>query len=146
MPETPQAVELAQLVELEALWENLPHASTNSTRELIAKQSAYEAYRSRRAAYAALYKVAYDPRALAHTPARLGAWLRAMRDLFARAEADPRCPCPVHLLERARRCAERTAQRLKMEPPAPPPPALTVRAAIEGLEALARWCEGAEAA
>jgi len=40
MPET-QAVELAQLIELEERWENLPHASTNSPRDLAAKQAAY---------------------------------------------------------------------------------------------------------
>jgi hypothetical protein len=146
MPETmPQAVKLAHLVELEAKWENLPHASTNSTRELAEKQNAYEAYRARRVAYNGLYQRGREPRALVHTPARLGIWLRAMHDVFARAETDPRCPCPVHLMERARRSAERTALRLKMEPPAVARP-LTVRAAIEGLETLARWCEGAEAA
>jgi hypothetical protein len=57
MPEMPQAVELARLVELEAEWENLPHASTKSTRELLAKQLAYEAYRSRRAAHDGRYRV-----------------------------------------------------------------------------------------
>ena len=137
----PQAVGLAQLVELEARWENLPHASTNSTRELAEKQNAYEAYRSRRAAYNGLYK-AHEPRMPVHTPVRLGAWLRAMRDVYARAEADPRCPCPVHLMERARRCAGRLALRLEAEPPDLTPP-LTVRAAIEGLETLARWCQAA---
>jgi hypothetical protein len=152
MPETtdhpggplPQAVDLAQLVELEARWENLPQAPARSTRDLAAKQAAYEAYRARRATYNGRYQPAHDPRVLAHTPARLGAWLRAMRDLFARAEADPRCPCPVHLMEKARRCAERVALRLNVEPPAPPPaPPGTVRAAVEGLETLARWCQGA---
>jgi hypothetical protein len=141
MPEMPQAVELAQLVELEARWENLPHASTNSTRELLAKQTAYETYRSRRIAYNGQYR-AHDPRVLVHTPVRLGAWLSAMRDLFTRAEHDPRCPCPVHLMEKARRCAERVAQRQGKEPPAVAEPP-TVRAAIDTLEALARWCLGA---
>lgn len=137
----PQAVELAQLIELEARWENLPHASTNSTRELAEKQNAYEAYRSRRAAYNGLYR-SHEPKALINTPARLGGWLHAVRDVYARAEADPRCPCPVHLMEKARRCAGRLALRLKAEPPALAPP-LTVRAAIEGLETLARWCQAA---
>ena len=57
------------------------------------------------------------------------------------AEHDPRCPCPAHLLEKACRCAERAALRLKREPPARPAPPLTVREAVEGLEALARWCQ-----
>src|SRR3954447_8320990 len=85
MPEMPQAVELAQLVELESQWENLPHASTNGARELHAKQGAYEAYRSRRAAYDGKHSH-HNPRAMVNSPARLGAWLAAMRDLFAKAE------------------------------------------------------------
>jgi hypothetical protein len=141
MPEMPQAVELAQLVELEAKWENLPHAPTNSTRELVAKQSAYEAYRSHRAAYNDQYEH-HDPRVLVHTPVRLGAWLSAMRDLFTQAEPDARCPLPVHLMEKARRCSERLALRLRKEPPAVTEP-LTVRAAVEGLDTLARWCQAA---
>ena len=100
-----------------------------------------EAYRSRRAAYRGRHE-AHESRLSVHSPARLAAWLRVMRDLFARAEGDPRCPCPVHLVEKARRSAERLASRLKVEPPAVTPPA-TVRLAIEGLEALAGWCDGA---
>jgi hypothetical protein len=138
----PQAVELAQLVELEALWENLPAAPTQSGRDLLAKQNAFEAYRSRRAAYDGRHK-AHVSRQSVHSSARLAAWLRGMRDLLARAEFDPRCPCPVHLMEKARRSAERLALRLKAEPPVVAPPA-TVRLAIEGLEALVTWCEGFE--
>src|SRR3954451_23351300 len=85
-----QAVDLAQLVELEALWENLPQGPPRDVRGLAARQGAYEAYRSRRAAYNGLDEPAHDPKVLVHTPARLGVWLRAMRDLFARAEHDPR--------------------------------------------------------
>src|SRR3954451_22597304 len=96
----PQAVELAQLVELEALWENLPAAPTRTPRDLTAKQNAFEAYRSRRAAYDGHHKP-HESRLSVHSPARLGVWLRAMSDLFARAECDPRCPCPVHLVEKA---------------------------------------------
>jgi hypothetical protein len=140
MPEMPQAVELAQLVELEALWENLPHACTQSTRELRAKQAAYEAYRAGRAAYNGKYRH-HRPGAMVHTPVRLGAWLSAMRDLFAKAQPDARCPLPVHLLERARRGAGHLGRRLGKEPPVVAEPA-TVRDAVEALEALARWCDG----
>jgi hypothetical protein len=138
----PQAVELAQLVELEALWENLPAAPTQSGRDLLAKQKAFEAYRSRRAAYDGHHK-AHESRLSVHSPARLGAWLRGMRDLLARAEGDPRCPCPVHLVEKARRSAERLALRLKAESPVVTPPA-TVLLAIQGLESLVTWCDGFE--
>jgi hypothetical protein len=145
MPQTtdralPPDVELAQLVELQARWENLPTAAGRGVPDLIAKQAAYEAYRSRQAAYNARHERAYDPPAVKHSPARLAAWLRAMRDLFARAEDDPRCPCPVHVLEKARRSAARMGERLRSEPPAASEPA-TIRAAVEGLEALAGWCD-----
>lgn len=142
MTQTDRDVELAQLVELQARWENLPTAAGHGVPDLVAKQAAYEAYRSRQAAYNAKHDQAHDPPTQAHTPAKLGLWLRSMRDLFARAECDPRCPCPVHLLEKARRSAVRVAGRLKLDPPAVTPPA-TVRAAVEGLEALAGWCDGA---
>ena len=89
MPETmPQAVELAQLVELEARWENLPHASTNSTRELVAKQSAYEAYRSRRVAYHRQYAHPH-PRVPGPTPLRPGGWAPSPRHPLARAGGGP---------------------------------------------------------
>src|SRR5262245_49296669 len=101
-PAPPPDVELAQLVELQARWEKLPMAAGRGVPDLVAKQAAYEAYRSRQAAYNARNEKAYDPAVLKHSPARLAAWLRAMRDLFVRAEGDPRCPCPVHLLEKAR--------------------------------------------
>jgi hypothetical protein len=136
-------VELAQLVEIQARWENLPMATDLGIPDLVAKQAAYEVYRSRQAAYNGKHDKAHDPPVLAHTPVRLAAWLRSMRDLFARAEGDPRCPCPVHLLEKARRFAGRVAQLRKADPPAVAAPA-TVRAAVEGLEALAGWCDGVE--
>jgi hypothetical protein len=63
-----------------------------------------------------------------------------MRDLFTRVQDDPRCPCPVHVLEKARRSAARMGERLKSDPPVVTAPA-TVRAAVEGLEALAGWCD-----
>lgn len=138
MSEVPQAVELAQLVELEAQWENLPEGPALRHRDLAAKQSAYEAYRSRRAAYAARYEH-HRPKAIIHTPLKLGAWLSSMRDLLAKAEPDPRCPVPVHLVERGRRAVGHLARSLGKEPPPVAEPA-TGRAAVEGLDTLARWC------
>ena len=83
----PQAVELAQLVELEARWENLPDAPARSASELAAKQGAYEAYRSRRAAYNGQYKAAHDPRLRARYAARRAELNRALaRTLEARME------------------------------------------------------------
>ena len=77
-----------------------------------------------------------------HSEAELAAWLRAMRDLFARLEGDTRCPFPSHLVEKARRAAARVAERLEAEPPAVASPT-TARAAVESLEALAAWCDRA---
>ena len=140
MQPLPQAVELAQLVELEALWENLPAAPPRTPRALVAKQNAYEVFRSRRASYDARNKP-HESRLSVNNPARLATWLRAMRDLFTQAESDPRCPCPVQLVEKARRRADHIASRLKAESPVVAP-ATTVRLGIERLEMMVAWCEG----
>jgi hypothetical protein len=54
----------------------------------------------------------------------------------------PQGHCPVHLLEKAYRCADRLATRLHTEP-ASRPPALpgTSHDTAGTLEALAQWCD-----
>src|SRR5205807_3790617 len=84
-----QAVELALLVDLEARWENLRKPSLRApavepvTQDLQAMQKAYEAFRSKLAAYNKRYTPAHVPELLLNTPTRLGAWCRTMRDLFS---------------------------------------------------------------
>jgi hypothetical protein len=138
----PQAVDLAQLVEVEAQWENLPSTPTQNSQDLATKQRAYAAFSSRRADYNEQHK-GYESRVSVNSPARLRVWLCEMRDLFAQAKSDPRCPCPKHLVEKARRYACRIASRLKVKSPLVTPPA-TVQLAITELEKLLAWNEVAE--
>src|SRR5262245_9485811 len=116
-----QAVELAQVVELEARWENLPQAAAQldmalSVRGLHDKQNAYAAYSARLVAYNERYRAGHYAKPARSTPPRLVAWLQAMRDLFSRVEHDPRCACPVHLVEKAYRWADRVALHLQKDP------------------------------
>jgi hypothetical protein len=144
-PSPRQAADLAVLVELEARWENLRTTSSPSDVEptigdLQAKQQAYEVFRAKLWRYNKRYAPAHVPELLLNTPARLMLWCRAMRDLLLRVEHDTPGYCPVHLLEKAHRLAERVAHNTggtwvsRVTPPA------TIRAAILDLEALERWC------
>jgi hypothetical protein len=77
---------------------------------------------------------------LLNTPARLGRWCGAMRDLYARVEPNPKGHCPAHLLEKAYRWADRVADKVGKARVSRSNPPGTVRAAVLELEALARWC------
>lgn len=142
-----QATDLALLVELEARWENLRDAPSPASEgpatvpELHGKQKAYDAFRSRLAAYNKRHAPAHVPEVMLHTPARLGSWCRQMRELYLRAEHDPHGRCPTDLVEKAYRWADRVAGRMKKDRVCRPPAPGTIRAALEQLEALARWCE-----
>jgi hypothetical protein len=142
-----QAAELAALVEVEARWENLrktpswaPEA-TPSVQDLHDKQKAYEAFRTRLAAYNKRYAPPHMAEVLLNTPARLGFWSRRMRDLYLRFEDNPAAQVPVHLVEKAYRWADRVADRMgkdRLARPAPPP---TVQDATRQLDSLAQWCD-----
>ncbi|HYT92858.1 MAG TPA: hypothetical protein VEL76_29345, partial [Gemmataceae bacterium] len=63
------------------------------------------------------------------------------RDLYLELEHEPQIHCPVHLLEKAYRSAERLSARLNtnlLDRSAPP---ATIRAVIETLMTLVQWCE-----
>src|SRR5256886_2310877 len=113
-----QAAALALLVDLEARWENLRTASSKlaavqlTTQDLQGKQKAYEAFRTKLAAYNQRFAPAHVPELLLNTPTRLGLWCRAMRDLYLRVEHAPQGHCPARLLEKAYRCADRPAARI----------------------------------
>jgi len=144
-----QAIELCLLVDLEARWQNLratrqPASGTKPVvpENLHDKQTAYEAFRKHLAAYSQKYVPAYVPELLLNNPARLGAWCGRMQDLYLRVGQDPRISCPVHLVEKACRCAEGMAARLGKGPFSRSTPLADTQAAVRELEALARWCEG----
>ena len=142
-----QATELSLLVDLEARWENLRKTPSPdpevvaATQDLKAKQKAYEAFRAKLLAYNKQYSPAHVPELLLNTPARLGIWCRKMRDLYLQVEHAPQIPCPVHLVEKAYRWADRLGIRLNQGRVSRSTPADTIRAAIRDLEALVQWCD-----
>jgi len=142
-----QAAELALLIDLEARWQNLrtlrsPTADMPSaTQELHGKQKAYETFRAKLRAYNKRYAPEHVPELLLNTPARLGRWCRRMRDLYGRVEHDPRIRCPVHLLEKAYRCADWLAGKVSRGPISRSAPPGSIPDALRELEALAEWCE-----
>jgi hypothetical protein len=81
------------------------------------------------------------PELLLNTPVRLAAWCRQMRALYLCVEHDPQARCPLHLLEKAYRRAERISARLHTDGVSRSAPPVTIRAALEDLESLAQWCD-----
>jgi hypothetical protein len=142
-----QAIELSQLVDLEARWENLriyqpTSAGTTSTlKELHQKQKAYEAFFAKLGIYNKSHKPAHVAELLLNNASRLGKWCWSMRDLVLQVQNDPQAHCPTHLLAKAYRWADRVADRMKREPIARPASTPTISAAIQELEDLARWCD-----
>jgi hypothetical protein len=142
-----QATELSLLVDLEACWENLREHSPRQAdvgiarKDLSAKQKAYDAFRGRLAAYNKRYKPAHVPELLLNTPRRLGAWCRAMRDLYLQVGHDALVPCPVNLLDKAYRWADLISARIDKSIVSRTTPPATIGDAIRELEALVRWCE-----
>jgi hypothetical protein len=142
-----QAKELSLLVELEAQWENLwkaparPQGRASGTQHLLGMQKAYDAFHGKLVAYNKQYSPAHVPELLLNTPSRLATWCRAMRQLYLQVEDDPQVRCPVHLVEKAYRSAERMSGRMNKDCVGRSAPPSTVRAAIEDLGALAQWCE-----
>jgi hypothetical protein len=142
-----QATSLARLVDLEACWENmrdnrarLPQA-TSALQDLQSKRKAYDAFRTKLAVYNKRYKPAHIPELLLNTPSRLGLWCRAMRDLYVQVENDLQGYSPVHLLEKAYGWADRLSVRMTIPLAARSTRPRDIRAAIEDLEVLIRWCD-----
>jgi hypothetical protein len=145
--ERAQATELSRLVELEARWENMRRTparaqeTASTTQTLLGVQKAYDAFRSQLVAYNKRYTPAHVPELLLNTPSRLALWCRRMRDLYLELEDEPQIHCPVHLLEKAYRSAERLSARLNTSFLARVAPPATIRAATETLMTLVQWCE-----
>lgn len=140
--DTAQARDLAILVDLEARWENLRSTANAGAAppDLQINQKAYEAFRTKLAAYNNLYTPAHVPELLLNTPTRLGIWCRRMRDLFMLVEDDPLCHCPVHVPQKAQRCAQRIGMRMNRAWVSKTQ-SDTMQAAIRDLETLRQWCE-----
>ena len=142
-----QAAELSLLVDLEARWENLRAARSgtpqvpSATPDLQAMQRAYAAFRAQLKAYRTRFSPTHAPELLLNTPARLGRWCRQVRDLHLRAGHAARAHCPVHVLEKAYRWADRLAGRRGTERASRATPPGTAEAVIWDLEALAAWCD-----
>jgi hypothetical protein len=64
-----------------------------------------------------------------------------MQELYLQVEHDSQVPCPVHLVEKAYRCADRMSNRMKKDCVSQSAPPATIRAAIEEFGALAQWCD-----
>jgi hypothetical protein len=138
-----QAAELSLLVDLEARWENLRKVNLgHSLQDLKARQKAYDAFHAKLVAYNRRYTPTHVPELLLNTPLRLALWCQKMRDLYRQVEHIPRGHYPVHLLEKAYRCADHVATRLHTAP-ASRPAALpgTSHDTAGALEALAQWCD-----
>jgi hypothetical protein len=138
-----QAAELSLLVDVEARWENLRKVNPGySLQDLQARQKAYDAFHAKLVAYNRRYTPTHVPELLLNTPLRLALWCRKMHDLYRQVEHVPQGHCPVHLLEKAHRCADHLGLRLHTDlvsrDAALPG---TIHDTAEALEALARWCD-----
>jgi hypothetical protein len=142
-----QAASLSLLVDLEARWENLRASRSrdpqvgSSLQDLQSKQKAYEAFRTRLAAYNKRFKPAHVPELLLNTPSRLGTWCRSMRALYVQVENNPQGHCPVHLLEKAYRWADQLGKHMNKPLASRPTPPANIGSAIRELEALGQWCQ-----
>ncbi len=138
-----QAAALSLLVDLEARWQNLRKVKLGeSLQDLQARQKAYDGFHAKLVAYNRRYTPTHVPELLLNTPLRLALWCRKMRDLYRQLEHIPRRHCPVHLLEKAYRCADHLAARLQAapvsRPAALPGTSLDTAASLEG---LVQWCD-----
>jgi hypothetical protein len=141
-PET-QPAALADLIDFEAAWENLPAALppdlAGAIQGLRAKQLAYDAYRAKLVAYNARYRPAHINGSRVGTAERLAVWCRKTRDLLLLLE--PNAPCPVHLMAKARRFADHLGSRKNLEPQSRAS-ATDIEGAASEWEAMAGWCDG----
>ncbi|HJZ58583.1 MAG TPA: hypothetical protein VKE74_26820 [Gemmataceae bacterium] len=140
-----QAAELARVIDLQARRECLlADAAGNrvdfSTPDLQARQKAYEAFRARRAEYAARYRAGRTPETTLNTPGRVGTWCRVVRAVLRRAGAGAECPAAV--VEKAYRMADRATVAREGEPGGREPPPGDMAGAIRQLDAVITWCDG----
>src|SRR5262249_19560278 len=144
-PSLAQAGALAELVELEARWENLRYQPTPKggplPREtLVRKQMAHDVFQAKLRAYNRRYTPPHLPDVLLNPAVRLGKWCQAMRDLYRLIEPDLSARCPVSIVEKAYRWADRIARRTNRSLVAAQASPRFVGEVIAELESLSRWC------
>jgi hypothetical protein len=64
-----------------------------------------------------------------------------MRDLYLQVAQNPAVPCPVHLVEKAYRWADKLAAKTGCGPINRTKPPADIQTAIAELETLLLWCE-----
>lgn len=135
-----QAAELAAVIDSQARWENMrcdpPHAGDNSSAALQARQKAYDAFRTRLAAYTVKYRAAQVPEPTLNTPERVAVWCRAVRAVLLRAEPGAGAH-PAHVVAKAHRLVDRIAARLGNSAPERG----TGDDAVRALDAVIAWCD-----
>lgn len=142
-----QAMHLALLLEVEARYENLrsagsvPPGGPSTTQDLHRKQKAYEDFQATLRRYNEQYTPAHVPEVMLNKPDRLGKWCRRIRRVYLRVAQDPQTHYPVHLLEKAYRCADRLAAKLGKDPVCHTTSLSTIGTALQDLDALAQWCD-----
>ncbi len=142
-----QAIDLALLLDLEARYENLRSARSlspgvlSTAQDLHKKQQAYENFRAKLQVYNQQYAPPHVPEVMLNRPDRLGKWCRRMRNVYLRVEHDPQAHYPAHLLEKAYRCADWLAAKLRKDRVSRSAPLGTIGAALQDPEALAQWCD-----
>ncbi len=134
-----RATELAQVLDLQAQWENLRADNIDSTTHLQSLQKAFEAYRSRQAAYIANDPSEPIPEMSPTRPARLGAWCRTVRAVFRRTGETSECP--THVVTKVHRLADQIAARVQVEPAGRELPT-DMTTAIRQLDKVISWCDG----
>src|SRR5262249_6504201 len=157
MPEVPliaeeeigaaQAAALTVLLDLEARWENLRAARSgtpqvpSATLDLQVMQTAYAAFRAQLKVYQTRFSPTHATELLLNTPARVGKWCRRARAWQLGAGHPARARCPVHVVEKAYRWADRLAGKRGTERASRATPPGTTEAVIRDLEVLAAWCD-----
>ena len=140
-----QAAELAAVIDSQARWENMrcdpPHAGDNSSAALQARQKAYDAFRTRLAAYTARYRTVQIPETTLNGPERVGVWCRTVRAVLRRAESEAKTDSVSHTVSKAYRLVNRIAARLKLEPVERSTSTDGIAGAIRSMDVLIGWCD-----
>jgi hypothetical protein len=135
-----RAAELARVLDLQSRWENMRADVGDSSAHLQSLQKAFEAYRASLAVYVSHHRSEQAPDLSPSGPQRLAAWCRSVRTVFRRAAEG--AECPVHIVAKARRMADRIAARVGAELPRREPPPTNMVGAIQQLDTLVVWCDG----
>ena len=135
-----QATAVVRLLDLQARWENHrddPDKSAASTKDLQARQKAFDAFWSARREHAAKHRAAPLPEPTQNVPDRLAVWCRTLRAVFRRAESGS----PAQVMLKVYRLADRVATRANKEMVGRGP-AGDLATGVRELDAVIAWCDG----